>query len=265
MTPCPQCGTEPPAGALFCPTCGTRVPPGGFPGQGVDSWDTARPALPDDLFRRPTEEPAPPAPDPEVTAVRPASLPLAPPPAPDPTWSYAPGTPEADLLPSERLATAPPRPVQRGFTGARGVIILLVLLVVAAVIGGVLWFSGGQPQASGSRSPSATSSTSSSPASTSHASSTTSSSASSPSSGPPTDAFPPAGATLCAGSDTVAVNATTSCEFAANVAAAIPTDATGSFVVTAHSPVTNKDYEMSCQAGTYTVCTGGVNAIVYVK
>jgi hypothetical protein len=63
----------------------------------------------------------------------------------------------------------------------------------------------------------------------------------------------------------VAVNSTTSCGFALNVAAAIPAGATGSFTVTANSPATNKDYQMACVRGTYTVCTGGVNALVYVK
>lgn len=81
----------------------------------------------------------------------------------------------------------------------------------------------------------------------------------------PSDAFPPAGATLCTGSTTVAVNAATSCPFAINVAAAIPAGASGSFTVTANSPATNKDYQMACVRGTYTVCTGGVNALVYVK
>jgi eukaryotic-like serine/threonine-protein kinase len=181
---------------------------------------------------------------------------------------YLPGTPEGDLLPSERpyVAPLPPAPAQRSRrNGTRGVIILLVLLVVAAIIGGVLWFSGGgAPTAGGSPSAKRSASASTSaPAST--AASAAAQTGSLPPSAPPSDAFPPQGATLCSGSTTVAVNATTSCEFADKVAAAIPPGSSGSFTVTANSPVTQKDYQMTCVRGSYTVCSGGVNAVVYVK
>ncbi len=49
------------------------------------------------------------------------------------------------------------------------------------------------------------------------------------------------------------------------MAAAIPATASGTFVVKATSPVTQKEYEMTCVKGTYTVCTGGSNAMVFVK
>jgi hypothetical protein len=171
-------------------------------------------------------------------------------------------------LPSERPYTPLPtsRPAHGNFSGARGAIILLALLVIAAIIGGVLWFTGGGSPTAGSgatsKSPSASTS-----ASGSKASGTPSKvqSATVTPSATPSDAFPPSGATLCSGSTTVAVNPTTSCPFALNVAAAIPADASGSFTVTANSPATNKDYQMACLRGTYTVCTGGVNALVYVK
>jgi hypothetical protein len=236
-----------------------------------------RPAIPDDLFRRPADE-APAAPDdelfrradattdPEATAVRP----VPPPSMPSPAWASRPGTPEADLLPSERLYAPAPSPVSRpvrgNFSGSRGVIMLLVLLVVAAIAGGVLWFTGGgspTPHSQMTTLPTATQA--SAPAGKASGTPSAAQSATSTPSATPSDAFPPNGATLCSGSTTVAVNSTTSCQFALNVAAAIPAGSSGSFTVTANSPVTQKDYQMACLRGTYTVCTGGVNALVYVK
>jgi hypothetical protein len=238
-------------------------------------WDVDRPAIPDDLFRRPAEEPvANPADelfrhpaagaDLEATAVRP----VPPPTMPSPAWAYRPGTPEADLLPSERPYVPLPPPVSRpargNFSGSRGVIILLVLLVIAAIAGGVLWFTGGGSPSAGSSPSKSASATSASGSKASGTPSQVQSATVTPSA-TPSDAFPPSGATLCTGSTNVAVNAAASCPFALNVAAAIPADASGSFTVTANSPATNKDYQMACVRGTYTVCTGGVNALVYVK
>jgi hypothetical protein len=240
------------------------------------AWDTDRPAIPDDLFRPPAEEPsATPddelfgsprtSEDPEATAVRP----VPPPTMASPAWTYGPGTPEADLLPSERPYLQPPAPVlppaHGNFSGSRGVIVLLVILVVAAIAGGVVWFTGGgSPSAGSSQKTSASATASASGGKASGTPSNAQSGTVTPSA-PPSDAFPPNGATLCAGSTTVAVNASTSCPFALNVAAAIPAGSTGSFTVTANSPATNKDYQMACVRGTYTVCTGGQNALVYVK
>jgi hypothetical protein len=240
------------------------------------AWDLDRPAIPDDLYRRPAEEPLT-APDgelfrplgakadPEATAVRP----LPPPLMPAPAWQYRPGTPEADLLPSERpyvpLPPPPPRPARANLAGSRGVIILLVLLVIAAIAGGILWFTGGGSPTAGSSLSKSASVTSSASASKASGTSSKAQSATVTPTAVPSDAFPPVGAALCSGSTTVAVNSATSCGFALNVAAAIPADASGSFTVTANSPATNKDYQMACVRGTYTVCTGGVNALVYVK
>jgi hypothetical protein len=145
--------------------------------------------------------------------------------------------------------------------------ILLGVLVLIAVMGGILWFSGGGAPAGSSST--ATSKTASGAASSAKASGSTSGSASPTApktpTGTPVDAFPPAGSTLCQGSTTLAVNSTTSCEFATKVVAAIPTDASGTFTVKATSPVTQKEYEMTCVKGTYTVCSGGTNAMVFVK
>lgn len=77
-------------------------------------------------------------------------------------------------------------------------------------------------------------------------------------------ASPPAGAVLC--SADVARNHTTSCEFAANVAIAVrQAGDTDPLSVSAYSPVTKKTYSLTCQRGTWIACTGGVNAVVYVR
>ena len=189
---------------------------------------------------------------------------------PSPAWALRPGTPEADLLPSERpyvpVPPPPSHPARGNFSGSRGVIILLVLLILAAIAGGVLWFTGGGAPTSHSQMTTLPTATKASDtAGTSSGTSSAAESATTTPSATPSDAFPPNGATLCSGSTTVAVNSTTSCQFALNVAAAIPSGSSGSFSVTANSPVTQKDYQMACLRGTYTVCTGGVNALVYVK
>lgn len=286
MTPCPRCGVQPPAGALFCPSCGTRIVTEPDPATPKVAWDTMRPALPDDLFRSLEDEPlvvehpgpragdeiyrrpdpaAPTDPDPTVVRPVPAPVPLA---RPAPR-TYAPGTPEADLLPSERayVVPAPVGPSRANLSGARGVMILLGVLVLIAVMGGILWFSGGgtPSSSSGATTSKAVSSAASSGRSSGSASAPASATSPKSPTGTPADAFPPVGSNLCQGSTTVAVNSTTSCEFATNVAGAIPSGASGTFVVTATSPVTQKAYEMICVKGTYTVCTGGVNAMVFVK
>lgn len=249
------------------------------------AWDNTRPALPDDLFRAPDAEPRPPQehvgpragdepfrrpdpsalPDQDKTVVRPTPRITYVPPSPG-GRPHAPGTPEADLLPAERPYSVPPPvgPARANFSGARGVMILLGLLVLAAIVGGVLWFTGGGTPTAPSTTTAAKSASAGTSARTSGSASATATAPKTPS-GTPIDAFPPSGSALCGSSTTVAVNSTTSCEFALNVAAAIPASASGTFTVTATSPVTQKEYEMSCVKGTYTVCTGGVNAIVYVK
>ena len=83
----------------------------------------------------------------------------------------------------------------------------------------------------------------------------------------PTPVAFPAGATQC--SDSVAVNSSTSCQFALNVETAFKASSAsgGTVQVTATSPVTNKTYSMSCvvATGSVTTCTGGNNAVVYLR
>ena len=93
-------------------------------------------------------------------------------------------------------------------------------------------------------------------------------SSASPSSTPST----PAGATVCATSDTAYGRAgtgssATSCGFATAVRTAYLAAVAqpgGSATVTAASPVTGKSYTMTCTGGSVVRCTGGNDAVVYI-
>ncbi len=264
---CQSCGVPLPEDALFCTSCGVSTavvrPP-------LPTWDSENqvPAMPDDLFR----DPQPQAADPDQTTVRAAGWGGAPG-APVPPWRPLPaGTPEADLLPSERLeqtAFLPEPPPRKRGAGFVVLASLLTLVLVAGVVGVIVVIASTQPprrpQQSEPPPPSVSAVSSSARPRTPSASPSASASDSASPSASSSEAFPPSGATLCTGSDSVAVGANTSCEFGANVAAGIPPGASGTFQVTANSPVTGKDYVMSCTKTTYTVCTGGNNASVYVK
>ncbi len=78
-------------------------------------------------------------------------------------------------------------------------------------------------------------------------------------------AWPPAGGRLCPGSNSVAVNSVTSCEFAVNVTEAF--ESTGEGDVEAYSPVTEQHYTMTCSAlqTGVVLCTGGNQAQVWIK
>jgi hypothetical protein len=77
--------------------------------------------------------------------------------------------------------------------------------------------------------------------------------------------FPPSGVSQNC-SETLAVGANTTCEFAENVEQAIPGNAKGDFTVTAHSPVTNLDYNLTCStANVVYTCTTTTGAVIYVK
>lgn len=76
--------------------------------------------------------------------------------------------------------------------------------------------------------------------------------------------WPPANATtLC--DSRIAVNSVTSCEFAQMVADAVWDYGPNTYNV--YSPVTDRMYDMNCRIyqGNIYICTGGNNALVYVK
>lgn len=85
---------------------------------------------------------------------------------------------------------------------------------------------------------------------------------STPASSPSSAASLPDSVTHCTAS--VGAGGATSCDFAQNVAAAIPAGSNGDAVVRAASPVTGKTYTMTCKAGSVVVCRGGNDAEVYV-
>lgn len=77
--------------------------------------------------------------------------------------------------------------------------------------------------------------------------------------------WPPANAALCPGTDEIAVNSVTSCQFAANVASEFRRHGEGE--IEAYSPVTQKHYTMSCAAtqASVVVCQGGIDAQVWIR
>jgi len=303
-------GAGPPEAPALPPARPRRAASGATPVRSIDAapaavaapagLPAAQAALPDDLFR---DEPAVDETHtsfgfrqlgaaetaamslPSSWAARDAVGPVAPAPAPS-AWSGArpyhaplPGTPESDLLPSERSAASGPPGRRPGWAGV--VIVVLVLLLVAA--GALLfWWLSTPPAGTGTvpatraatpaRSGAVTTSpsgaaTSAPPAASATPPASASRPASRSSAAPSASgaaAFPPAGATSC--SDTVAAGPNTSCEFAANVAAALPALSAGATqVVTAVSPVTGQSYQMTCVRADYVTCTGGTNATVYVR
>ncbi|MFN3601694.1 MAG: serine/threonine protein kinase [Dietzia sp.] len=58
----------------------------------------------------------------------------------------------------------------------------------------------------------------------------------------------------------------TSCEFAGSVRSKYLSSGGngGSMVIAAYSPVTGRNYTMSCSGGSVVTCTGGNNAVVYI-
>jgi hypothetical protein len=63
----------------------------------------------------------------------------------------------------------------------------------------------------------------------------------------------------------VSAGANTSCPFALNVAATYLSAGGGTQSVVVYSPVTGQNYTMNCVAGVPSVCTGGNNAVVYIR
>ncbi|MBO1030660.1 serine/threonine protein kinase [Tessaracoccus sp. SD287] len=163
------------------------------------------------------------------------------------------------VVPPAPVPTAqhrPPRPKD----SRRGVwLALAALVVVVAVVGWLLLGSRDAPTVTPSASRPTTAQVTDAPSTTVATTTRTSTLA-------PTTSLPafPAGVSQC--SESIGVNRNTSCEFAANVAAAwSSTSRTGTTTVRAISPVTNQTYTMTCVAGPVTVCTGGNNAAVYIR
>jgi len=196
-----------------------------------------------------------------------------PPPPPPPTWSDAPQPPMVEPPPGEPAPRTQRRYHERMSTA---VVVLLALIPVVAIAvlvwqlmqwGGINLVSpaarttsgasGGAPVPSGAAAPSGATSATSQPQSPSHS---TAPSSASPSQ-PPSSTVP-ANASQC--SATVYAGPGTSCPFAQVVAAKVPAHPKPVFEVKAKSPVTHKDYTMTCTSGTLVECRGGNNAAVYV-
>lgn len=63
----------------------------------------------------------------------------------------------------------------------------------------------------------------------------------------------------------VSAGANTSCSFALNVADAYLSQGGGTQSVVVYSPVTGQNYTMNCVSGVPVVCSGGNNAVVYIR
>jgi hypothetical protein len=75
-------------------------------------------------------------------------------------------------------------------------------------------------------------------------------------------AAPSSGSTSCG--DGLSVNGNTSCPFAENVREEYRSSGGGS-TISAFSPATGRVISMSCRGGVPTVCSGGDNAVVYIR
>ncbi len=167
------------------------------------------------------------------------------------------------------------RPPRRGGGPSRAVVTVVVVVGVLAVLasGVLLWVSrtSASTASSVTSSPSGSTAGSSSSGSSSSGSSSVSSSVSS-SSSPSESATLPVGAQACpgganAGHRAAAGNDTTSCAFALNVRDTyVASGADGSSEVTlqVNSPVTRKNYEMTCSGSPLVTCRGGKGALVYL-
>ena len=193
--------------------------------------------------------------------VQPAQYPTSAPPAPAPTAQYPTSAPPA------YPPTVQYPPQQSGGSRSGLYLALAALVVVVAVVSWLLL--GGRNAPTASPSTSAPISAQNSTAQNTTAPSTlapASPTARRTTARPTTSSRPafPAGVSQC--SESIGVNANTSCDFAANVATAwLATSRTGTTTVQATSPVTNQTYTMTCVAAPVTVCTGGNNAAVYIR
>ena len=301
---CTRCGSPVTDNDRACPTCGGNLllpgsvgrddeaptaagPSAGSPGRrdaealgstrvmpavgGADDPDTTRinPRVP------PHETPR--APSPATTNLpddwfRPGP-PVTPPPPPPPEWSRAPQAPMVEPPPGEPAPGTQRRYHERLSTAVVVVLALIPVAAIAVLVWQLLQWGGidlvspparattgaapNTPIPSGATGPSGVTSASSSRPSSAPASSASSA----PSSSAPS-AGVPGNTTRC--SATVYAGPATSCPFAQAVAAKVPAHPGSSFKVKAKSPVTKKDYTMTCTGGSLIECTGGDNASVYV-
>lgn len=263
MEPCRTCGT--PFAGDACPRCGVR--------RGVDAWNPTAP-LPGVPAAPVHASPGPPAASGPTTPVSNWAPPAAAsafgtPPAPPVANPYA--APAANPYAPAPYAPPPAPAPRRHLPWITGVLAgLLVVGVTYLAIGGLVPKAG-----SASTAPSKTTTTKAT------ASQSQSQSQSQPAATPaPTvsqgstypDVQVPAGAKECARVGTGAfdavgtANASTSCPFAVNVRDAyIAAGLNGTpGHVTAHSPATNLDYDMTCSGTQPVLCTGGVAARVVI-
>ena len=233
------------------------TPPGRIAQAG---WE---PPMPDDLFRTGDTHPSRPSPfpgaDPFETAIR----------SPVPGLGSQPPDAVGFLHGEHTGAFAVVDPSGRGSQKVLWAVIVGALFLGGLLTGGWLLFAPNlddlvttTPNLTPSPTTPAVSPTAR-PASPSPSPTTSTTATTAAPTSPAPAVFPPEGSSLC--SATVYVGGSASCPFALNVAAAIPADATGTFTVSASSPVTGQTYGLSCVRADFVTCTGGVNAIIYVQ
>ena len=188
------------------------------------------------------------------------------PPPPPPAWSSAPQAPMVEPPPGQP-APATQRRYHERMSGAVVVLLALIPVVAIAILVWQLLEWGGigvvSPHAQVTRASTPIPSGAAAPSgATSAGSQAASSSASSAPSSPSASSSVPGNATQCSAS--VYAGPDTSCPFAEAVAAKVPAHPGSVFEVKAKSPVTKKEYTMTCTGGTLVECRGGDNALVYV-
>lgn len=232
MSNCPECAQPVEPDSLFCVRCGAALP------------DTGDLSYFQSLFRDENEPEPPPT---HIVSGGDAESLVDTRVRPDPVTSVA--APGPDLGTAPHIAPRPgsgARP-SRSWTAVLLTVMLVLVLVVVAGIAVAVIVIGGAGGGQAGPPPVTTSSTPRKPDRTG---------------GSGVPSLPP-GATICGAG--VAVGPNTTCEFAQNVATAVwAAGPENPLRVKAHSPVTNRTYELVCVRGSWVKCTGGSNATVYV-
>lgn len=258
---CPSCHEPVAIWAAFCPHCGVSM------NEAQDAPETTE-SLTSELFGGPG---AAAVSEPVVTEPLPTAVPTE-------------AVPVGTVPPEEAAPVAPPAasaPSQAERSGASGATALMVAasVIIAAALGFAAWSilrvgaddASNSPTAATTTSPRPSASgTSAAPTTPAPSSATASPSASAtPSASTTPDGAVPAGAIACGVTgegDTAAVysaNANTSCPFAQEVANVFRASG-GASTFTAHSPVTGKDYVMTCSGTLPTTCVANTGATVYL-